>query len=52
MIKQDRITQVFFSNRNHCPCGITGNVRNKKDWYNIADHNTLIIHRIQWDLLQ
>ena len=51
MIKQDHITQIFFLNGNHCPCGIKGNVRNKKDWYNIANHNTLFIHRIPWDFV-
>ena len=49
MIKQDRITQSFFSNENHCPCDIKGDVCNIKDWYNIANHNTLFIHKIQWE---
>ena len=52
MIKQDRITQIFFSNGNHCPCGIKGNVRNKKDRYNIANHNTLLITKFNGIFLQ
>ena len=54
MIKQDRITQIFFLNGKHCPCGIKCNVCNKKGkeyiyQYNIANYIYLYYTQNQWD---